>query len=469
MPGYSGALRPSSGTFQAGRLLPRHVPGGRVRQRLAVALTAAFALSLVASDPGHLFLVASALSVVAVLGYTLVVEQQLRTTARAVARVARHLDAGEDPRTALDNALRELLSLFGARTILFIARPDGQPRLYRRSVSGAAAGPNVDLDLGTADERTYAFAAPGEVWSAADATPPEGHWDVWTIAHDQAPRRPRMAAPAAFVLAHPVRSLLAISVGGAQWSHRLLLLDAPPSAGALRMLQGIARHLGPALCSLESLGRVSSRIGAAERARVARDIHDGIIQALIGLEMKVDVWRRQTDPGSDSEAKLEHTQGALRAQVQELRDLMHQIRPASCNPERIVEHLAGLVERFQRDSGIAAHFVSAVDEIALTPRVCDEIVRIIEEALVNVRRHSGARNVVVRVSAAERAWTFEVDDDGRGFEFAGRRSQEELDAGRKGPVIIKERIRSIGGRLAVESHPGRGARLEISLPRPPHG
>jgi two-component system, NarL family, nitrate/nitrite response regulator NarL len=77
--------------------------------------------------------------------------------------------------------------------------------------------------------------------------------------------------------------------------------------------------------------------------------------------------------------------------------------------------------------------------------------------------------VVVRVGATDRAWTFEVDDDGRGFEFAGRRSQSDLDAERKGPVIIKERIRSIGGHLAVESHPGRGARLEISLPRPPHG
>jgi signal transduction histidine kinase len=422
----------------------------------------------VVSGPGHLFVIAAALSVLAVLGYTLAAEQQLRTTAHAVARVAQHLDAGDDPRTALDNALRELLSLFGARTVLFIARPDGQARLYRRNASGTTAEPGVDLDLTSADESTYGFAAPGEVWSA-DAGSSTGHWDVWTIERDRAPRRASMAPPAAFLLAHPLRSLLAISTGGAQWSHRLLLLDTPSGARALATLQGIARQLGPALCSLEALGRVSSRIGAAERARVARDIHDGIIQALIGLEMQVHVWRRHADPGTDVAAKLEHIQTALRAQVQELRDLIHQMKPASCDPARIIEHLAGLVERFQRDSGITAHFVSTVDELALSPHVCDEIVRIVEEALVNVRKHSGARHVVVRVAAADRAWTFEVDDDGRGFEFAGRRSQADLDAERKGPVIIKERIRSIGGRLAVESHPGRGARLEISLPRLPHG
>jgi signal transduction histidine kinase len=62
-------------------------------------------------------------------------------------------------------------------------------------------------------------------------------------------------------------------------------------------------------------------------------------------------------------------------------------------------------------------------------------------------------------------WKFEVDDDGRGFGFAGRLEQAELDVTRKGPVIIKERVRAIGARLAIQSDPGRGARLEVWLPR----
>jgi signal transduction histidine kinase len=87
---------------------------------------------------------------------------------------------------------------------------------------------------------------------------------------------------------------------------------------------------------------------------------------------------------------------------------------------------------------------------------------------VNVRKHSGAGNVLVRVSATDGEWTFEIDDDGRGFEFVGRRSQAELDLERKGPVIIKERVRSIGGRLTVQSDSGRGARVEVRLPRRAH-
>jgi signal transduction histidine kinase len=434
-----------------------------LRRRVAAASTAGFALALVFSGPGHTFLIIAALSMMAVLGYTLAAEQQLHATADAVARVAGHLAPGDDPRSALDGALRELLSLFGAHTVLFVARQDGQARLYRHRLAGSAAQASTDLDLSPTHELTYAFPAPGDVWSAAYTN---GNWDVWTIAHDEEPQRATMAVPDAFLAAHPARSLLAVSAGGTQWSHRLLLLDARTDRGALRILRGVARQLGPALCSLEALGRLSSRIGAAERARVARDIHDGIIQALIGLEMQVHVWRRRAEPDGDAAAMLGHIQDALRSQVLELRDLIHQIKPTSCDPERLLEHLAGVVERFQRDTGITAHFVSTVNEVTITPRVCGEIARIVEEALVNVRKHSGARHVVVRVGAAHRVWTFEVDDDGRGFEFAGKRSQADLDLERKGPVIIKERIRSIGGTLAIESNPGRGTRLEISVPTP---
>lgn len=88
---------------------------------------------------------------------------------------------------------------------------------------------------------------------------------------------------------------------------------------------------------------------------------------------------------------------------------------------------------------------------------------------MNVRKHSGARTVLVRVSAPEGYWKFEIDDDGRGFGFAGRHSQADLEIGRKGPVVIKERVRAIGGTLAIESVPGQGARVEIWIPRNVHG
>ena len=64
-------------------------------------------------------------------------------------------------------------------------------------------------------------------------------------------------------------------------------------------------------------------------------------------------------------------------------------------------------------------------------------------------------------------WTLVIEDDGRGFPFAGRLSQTELDALGQGPLVIKERVRVIAGELAIESNPGQGSRLEISVPQKP--
>jgi two-component system NarL family sensor kinase len=95
--------------------------------------------------------------------------------------------------------------------------------------------------------------------------------------------------------------------------------------------------------------------------------------------------------------------------------------------------------------------------------------RIVHEALVNVRRHSGARNVFVRLATVNGDCRLSIDDDGCGFPFTGRFSQADLEAGRKGPLVIKERVRLLGGQLTIESDPGHGARLEIAVPLSSHG
>jgi signal transduction histidine kinase len=90
-------------------------------------------------------------------------------------------------------------------------------------------------------------------------------------------------------------------------------------------------------------------------------------------------------------------------------------------------------------------------------------VRIVQEALVNVRKHSQARNVLVRLTANGSSGTLVVEDDGRGFGFDGRLSARELDERRVGPAIIKERARIADIVLAVESTLGGGARVELTF------
>jgi signal transduction histidine kinase len=98
-------------------------------------------------------------------------------------------------------------------------------------------------------------------------------------------------------------------------------------------------------------------------------------------------------------------------------------------------------------------------------RVCREILRIVQEGLVNVRKHSGARHALVRLGSSQGKWSLTMEDDGKGFPFSGRYNQEQMEEAGKGPMIIKERVRLIAGELTVESNPGQGTRLEISVPR----
>jgi two-component system, NarL family, nitrate/nitrite sensor histidine kinase NarX len=98
-------------------------------------------------------------------------------------------------------------------------------------------------------------------------------------------------------------------------------------------------------------------------------------------------------------------------------------------------------------------------------RVCREILRIVQEGLVNVRKHSGARHALVRLGSSQGKWSLTLEDDGKGFSFTGRYNQDQMEESGKGPMIIKERVRLIAGELTVESNPGQGTRLEISVPR----
>jgi signal transduction histidine kinase len=269
---------------------------------------------------------------------------------------------------------------------------------------------------------------------------------------------------------HEFRGIATVSfVFGRDWSGRIFVLD-PALTGdieeELRFLQELVRQVGPAVYNVYLLRRLRRRAGALERARFARELHDGAVQSLISVEMQVDVLRRQsaTDPARAPE-ELGRIQGLLREEVLKLRELMQQMKSLDVDSKRLLNLLGDTVERFQRETGIAARFISDVDEMDMPQQVCRELARIVQEGLVNVRKHSGARQALVRLSANNGNWSVVIEDDGTGFPFEGRFTQEELDGMGKGPVVIKERVRLIAGELTIESNPGRGSRLEITIPQ----
>jgi signal transduction histidine kinase len=158
-------------------------------------------------------------------------------------------------------------------------------------------------------------------------------------------------------------------------------------------------------------------------------------------------------------------QHLVQGEAVNIRTVIQQLKPLDFDPKRLVDSLSCMIERYKYDTGIAAKFVCDLREVAFAPHICREVARIVQEALVNVTKHSGAKNVLVRLALRERAWILSIDDDGRGFPFSGRFSHCELEESHRGPSIIKERVRAIGGELLIDTRPGRGARLEIRIPQ----
>jgi signal transduction histidine kinase len=282
----------------------------------------------------------------------------------------------------------------------------------------------------------------------------------------------RLDAPPLLHLEMPVpdaESVLVIgNEMGGDWKGRLVVVNGRVGRRGereLRFAQSILRQVAPALYSVYVFRRFRSRAGAMERARVARELHDTAIQSLISIEMQIDVLRRRATSDTYLATQLERIQNLLRQEVLNLRELMQTMRPIEIGPHQFLDFIAQLVERFSRDTGLEARFVSELQEVTMPPATCRELARVVQEALVNIRKHSGARSAMVSFAAQNGSWKLVINDDGRGFPFAGRFSLTELDDFRRGPTVIKERVRAVGGDLLIESTPGRGSRLEITVPQ----
>jgi signal transduction histidine kinase len=419
---------------------------------------------------------------VAILGVLVgqIAEQnrRLREEPLAIARLIRKARVDAGMRGTVHGVLSELLRILPARRVLLALWETGRERLFLWTGELRAGVTDLQLELLPMDaaRRPWYFPidAPHSyhlVWNEKGAP------DVLAMDGDGQPLHDLRSFrfPADFRDAHPFGSLASVGFTfGGEWESRIFLLE--PRFGSereaeLRFFQNAVREVNPAVHNVYLLRTLRQRASAMERARVARELHDGAIQSLISVEMQMDVLRRRCgDLGPEQrESELRRLQSVVHNQVLDLRDLMQQMKPLDLDPRQMPDFLAEVVERFRHDSGIEARFVTELDAAKVPPRVARELARIVQEALANIRRHSGARHAIVQFARAEDGgWKLVVDDDGRGFDFQGCLDLAQLDQARKGPLVIKERVRSIGADLKIDSEPGRGARLEIHMPRKAH-
>ncbi|HTZ82775.1 MAG TPA: ATP-binding protein [Candidatus Acidoferrales bacterium] len=443
-------------------------PSDSVRLRLLTGLR----VNVNEFDPKRLFMLSIYLLVMGLLlGYLAEQQKHLRAEKAVVTGILSRIRVESGLTGTIEQIFHELMSMYGASRVIVASQEIHTERVFVGELikaKGRAPSEFHWLESGLKDARTYLADFPGQVcYAAVDG-------DGWKILCLDSNGNPvpgtDLTTPIGQLRAgQPFDSLITVSfLFGSEWRGRIFLFN-PSWRGEkqeeLRFLLDLVHQIGPAVYNVYLLHRLRRRAGAAERARFARELHDGAVQSLIAVEMQVDVVRRQADAGRPIGGELGRIQALLREEVLKLRELMQQMKVIDVDSQRLLGVINDTVERFQRETGISARFVTDLAELDMPQRVCREILRIVQEGLVNVRKHSGARHALVRLGSSGDKWSLTVEDDGKGFPFAGRYSQEKMDEDGKGPMIIRERVRLIAGQLTVESNPGQGARLEITVPR----
>lgn len=237
----------------------------------------------------------------------------------------------------------------------------------------------------------------------------------------------------------------------------------------LALLQTIASEIAEAIMSARRRSREERAIYALEqaiadeRARIARDIHDGIAQTLAFRRMRIDLWLDwlETDRAQLREELIENKQ-MLREQIAELRRAIFALRPVQFDELGFIGGLHRYITEFANQHGWRVQIDLGGAPGTLSPEHEAICFRVIQEALTNVAKHARATQVVVKIDQADRGLWISVRDDGVGFDPG---TAMEL-AGHVGLRQMQERLHAIRGRITVLSQPGAGTEVRgwLSLP-----
>jgi signal transduction histidine kinase len=266
-----------------------------------------------------------------------------------------------------------------------------------------------------------------------------------------------------------ISAVLSLRLHGGTLKGRLFSLDKRGMTPDDLMLGEMVARLVSARMDHFYLLQSLKHVAVTEaRTRLARDLHDGLLQSLTGVALQLETaWRLLEEKPQAAREALLDIQRLVAAQQRDLRFLIQELKPVPVSPSEPESSLAARLDELVR--GIERHWGLRVDlnmhylEARIPESLTQEIFRIVQEALVNAARHAHASTVQMEIGARDNQVRIIVADDGRGFHFHGRYDHASLAEMKLGPVMLRERIASVGGALSINSTKS-GARLEITLP-----
>jgi len=214
---------------------------------------------------------------------------------------------------------------------------------------------------------------------------------------------------------------------------------------------------------LRELAAFLQTVREEERTRIARELHDELGQALTALRFDLGWLRGKCNTadalGQAAADRVGAALGVVEQSIVSLRRISEDLRPAMLDSLGLAAAIEHHVAQFSERTGIPCHLKMNREEFDLGGDLATAVFRIVQEALTNVARHAGARQVTVRIDELVDGIRLGVEDDGQGFDVGSRTS-------RFGLLGIRERITMLGGQLEIDSAPGKGTRIDGWLPRP---
>lgn len=248
---------------------------------------------------------------------------------------------------------------------------------------------------------------------------------------------------------------------------RVFFSDLGPPAEAVPLTEVVAREIGSSLDQLHSAQQRQELTAREERIRVARDLHDGVLQALTGVRLELRALA--TSNGVTPDGVRDHLVSLERALAMEQRELRFFISGLEPGNEQRIDRastlalrLASVRERLALEWKTPVTLRVAPGLSAIPEQVEQAIPLMVHEAAVNALKHAQASRVAVDVESADGHLRIAVSDDGHGFPFKGHFSHASLAASDVAPRSLFERVAALGGQLSIDSSE-RGSRVEMVL------
>jgi two-component system nitrate/nitrite sensor histidine kinase NarX len=247
-----------------------------------------------------------------------------------------------------------------------------------------------------------------------------------------------------------------------------LFLERPIAAMGEDMpdlLISVGRHLGLAIEKSRLEGEARRLAILEERNLIGNELHDSLAQSLIGMRLQLKLLGESLERKDVGGAQYEASRlrRAMERANADLRELLTNFR-LKIDDAGLARTLQNLVERFGRETGIAVFFQNECRALPLTPAQEIQVFFIVQEALANIRRHSGAHNVRVLLNNEEDLYTVLIEDDGLGMAEA---AEEGTPGAHAGLAIMRERTERLHGQIVIESEPGEGTRIVLMFNAPP--